>query len=675
MKIEVIFLINNEYNSSISKKLYQTKKQFLKKMGLNNQISKSKITCSGSCGIEKTKDKFYKLKTGKYFPICVSCCYIIQFAQCKGCLRVKDKEIFSNNMDCIPCHKLLLKVGEKRCEVCFNGKKYKLFYLLLNGEHSLTCIECLNKSNVKQCETCKIPLNYIMFYEVDNKLYFECMSCVNEKGNKQCKKCLNLKKFDLFNKNSNGYYLNTCRDCENFHNRERKIKNKEIKIELENENMEIYLCNTCNNNFRENEFYKIDDALYFECIKCCTDKAMQQCNKCFSIKSFDLFESRTYPSGKKTLRKCCRICQYASRKENQQKQKELISVQPRIIKENEQKCIECNEIFLNDKFYIIDNKITPECKKCYEKKYTQKPCNKCLQQKHLNQFYIRNDTITNHSTGTVNIIEGYRNECKECSCQNKKDQYNHPHIKELINTRNKEYYQLNSKEILIKKKEYHQKNKEQIRIRQKLFYQKNKPRLLLKLKEYRIKNKDKIKEYRNQYYKKNINKIKEYQKQYRLKNKNSKNNKKRNKTFKINPKLILYNRITRRTRTFLEYPISYENLINCSQQFLVEWFEFNFKLDTTWNMSFDNPDSFHIDHVYPLSKVNLFSKEKRLVFYSWMNLRPTNPIYNIQKSNKIEIKDIRLILNRVEEFLKIKMYIQKINTEVKDNIIKQNYLL
>ena len=119
-----------------------------------------------------------------------------------------------------------------------------------------------------------------------------------------------------------------------------------------------------------------------------------------------------------------------------------------------------------------------------------KICNKCREEKELEEFYKRK---TNK--------DGYFCICKQC-----------------ILERAKEHYKGNAKHKKEHMKEYYDKNKEHITECRKEYYDKNKEHIKEYLKEYYDKNKEHIKELAKEYYKNNKECVskrhKEYSKEY-----------------------------------------------------------------------------------------------------------------------------------------------------------------
>jgi hypothetical protein len=76
---------------------------------------------------------------------------------------------------------------------------------------------------------------------------------------------------------------------------------------------------------------------------------------------------------------------------------------------------------------------------------------------------------------------------------------------------------------------------------------------------------------------------------------------------------------------------STEELVGCSFDYLRDHIERQFK----GRMSWDNPSSFHIDHVIPLASFDLTDPAQLKVACNWQNLRPLPPKKNMSKGAKL----------------------------------------
>lgn len=152
-------------------------------------------------------------------------------------------------------------------------------------------------------------------------------------------------------------------------------------------------------------------------------------------------------------------------------------------------------------------------------------------------------------------------------------------------------------------KNYYLNNKEDILKQQKEFskeYNKN----------YRIKNKDKIKKYNKEYTKK------------RFKNDN---------IFRL--KMILRNRVKDVLKKNFKSGSAVKDL-GCSVEELKRYLESQFEPGMTWDNWGNKKGDWSIDHIIPLSKVDLTNKEEFLKVCHYTNLRPMWHIDNIKKGNK-----------------------------------------
>ena len=76
---------------------------------------------------------------------------------------------------------------------------------------------------------------------------------------------------------------------------------------------------------------------------------------------------------------------------------------------------------------------------------------------------------------------------------------------------------------------------------------------------------------------------------------------------------------------------STEELVGCSFDYLRQHIERQFK----GRMSWDNPSSFHIDHIVPLASFDLTDPSQLKVACNWQNLRPIPPKKNMSKGSKL----------------------------------------
>jgi hypothetical protein len=83
-----------------------------------------------------------------------------------------------------------------------------------------------------------------------------------------------------------------------------------------------------------------------------------------------------------------------------------------------------------------------------------------------------------------------------------------------------------------------------------------------------------------------------------------------------------------------------EELIGCSFGFLRQHIERQFK----GKMSWDNPGSFHVDHIVPLAALDLTDPAQLRVACNWQNMRPLSPKKNMSKGAKLTEPQLHLPL-------------------------------
>jgi hypothetical protein len=151
------------------------------------------------------------------------------------------------------------------------------------------------------------------------------------------------------------------------------------------------------------------------------------------------------------------------------------------------------------------------------------------------------------------------------------------------------------------------------------------------------KNKKRKKEYCSIWYRKNRERILKRQAEYYQ---NEEIKQRRNEYLKslhlTNPQAALARRIRKRIRCALRSVNACKSgktveLIGCSFKFLKQHIESQFKKGMAW----DKPNSFHIDHIRPLSSFDLNDPEQQKIACHWTNLQPLSPIENLKKGAKI----------------------------------------
>ena len=178
-------------------------------------------------------------------------------------------------------------------------------------------------------------------------------------------------------------------------------------------------------------------------------------------------------------------------------------------------------------------------------------------------------------------------------------------------------------------KEYSVNNKEKIKKYKKEYFAINRD----KRKEYRLKNKNKISEYMKNYGVENKNTLKSYRKKYW-----PVYHKKRFKTdavyklkVTVRARFIKYlwkNKIAKNNRTF--------DLVGCTPKELKKHIEKQFLPGMSWeNYNFE---TWHIDHIKPISLAKTMDDIIRLKLMHYTNLQPLWAKDNILKSNKYDEK-------------------------------------
>ena len=226
-------------------------------------------------------------------------------------------------------------------------------------------------------------------------------------------------------------------------------------------------------------------------------------------------------------------------------------------------------------------------------------CNKCNVNKNSSEFHKKS---------------------KQCRlCVNAKNRERRLQNPELAKQKNREKYLKSRDTELERKRAEYAENKDKYHVKNQTYHEANKEKILQRKKEYYQVNKEKILDKFNDQYKNDD--------EFRLKH-----------------------CIRRRTREFIDKKIKYQDMIGCTHDHLVKWFEYNFLVDPDMNMSWDNFGEWQIDHVYPLSLVLQLPEDERWKYLRWENLRPVSRTYNATKYNKLIQSDIDLIKDRVIEF-------------------------
>jgi hypothetical protein len=185
--------------------------------------------------------------------------------------------------------------------------------------------------------------------------------------------------------------------------------------------------------------------------------------------------------------------------------------------------------------------------------------------------------------------------CKECR---KIWKYNN---RDLISIKNKEWSLRNKEKLLFKKKEYLSKNRETILIKKRKHYQENKE------------------------------KAKQYQKIHQRK--------KRKVCISFRLQRNLRNRLWSVLRNRVKKGSAVKDL-GCTPEELKLHLESKFLPGMSWDNYGRNPDNWSIDHIIPLSSVNLENREEFLKVNNYTNLQPMWHIDNMRKGNKIHTEEL-----------------------------------
>lgn len=214
--------------------------------------------------------------------------------------------------------------------------------------------------------------------------------------------------------------------------------------------------------------------------------------------------------------------------------------------------------------------------------------------------------------------------------------------KEKNRIRAKKYYHANKETVRLKAKQYRHDNKDLVTAQKKAEYEKNKEKYKESGKVYRLKNKEAKARTDKEYYLKNKEKISKYKKQWALKNSEELKVYKRNWAYnksKTNIQYKLSNIIRSRLRSALRCAniknTSYKHIkyLGCSIEQLKKHIESQF--DNTMSWENYTKDTWHIDHILPLSKFDLSKEEDLKIVCHYLNLRPLSATENFIKYNKM----------------------------------------
>lgn len=178
-------------------------------------------------------------------------------------------------------------------------------------------------------------------------------------------------------------------------------------------------------------------------------------------------------------------------------------------------------------------------------------------------------------------------------------------------------------------KEWYKKNKEH----KKRYLIQNKDSIKQKRKEYYKNNINKIIEYRKVYYENNKEKIRESSRIYRLKNRELKNRYETNKR-RTDENFRVSNNLRRRLKIALDSQKTQKKnktlcYLGCSKEYLLTHLG-----DRQCNYCHSVID-IQIDHIYPLSKIDLSKEENIYKVMNYTNLQYLCKGCNIKKRDKV----------------------------------------
>lgn len=157
---------------------------------------------------------------------------------------------------------------------------------------------------------------------------------------------------------------------------------------------------------------------------------------------------------------------------------------------------------------------------------------------------------------------------------------------------------------------------------------------LEKTKDYYYKNKSRILSLRKEYYKNNKDKIKQYQELTRIqinKNRRIRRYERLKNDCKYKLEIALRGRFYSAIRKGFKTGQAIRDL-GCSIEELKVYLESKFQSGMNW----DNygKKGWHIDHIKPISKFNIFNEDERKLACHYTNLQPLWAKDNLKKSNK-----------------------------------------
>lgn len=169
------------------------------------------------------------------------------------------------------------------------------------------------------------------------------------------------------------------------------------------------------------------------------------------------------------------------------------------------------------------------------------------------------------------------------------------------------YRQKNKESILADKKRYNLENKELISTTTKLYRQKNKSTISTKMKAYRRKNKVSLARYERE-------------------------RRRQDPTYRV------IGNLRTRLRSVIRGTSKCGSAVRdlgCTREELITYLESLFEPGMTWDNYGNKEDQWSIDHIIPLSKVDLTNREEFLKVNHYTNLRPMWHLDNLKKGNRL----------------------------------------
>jgi hypothetical protein len=237
-----------------------------------------------------------------------------------------------------------------------------------------------------------------------------------------------------------------------------------------------------------------------------------------------------------------------------------------------------------------------------------KECKHCQETKSIDDFHYR----VNRNT--------YGTNCRACDAEKARERRKNKDVQEKVKQSQKKYYEKNKEELNKISRDYHEQNKDRTREQQRQYYKNNSDKLIKKAEN----NRERVKELvlSGQLKKPNIKEKKctkcgktqdisefsfrkirnVYESACKTCNTNRERVRRSIHSAKINArrKVIrkpltaeqkLTNNLRKRVNGFIENRNGknlYLKLLGCDKQFLMKWFEYNFELDDTLDMNWNN---------------------------------------------------------------------------------------